>query len=67
MKAVDLTKILKKYKSGWVAIDSKNAKVIAHKKTFEEVADIPKNKKDFYIMPASNNYYGFITMISING
>lgn len=64
MKPIDLTKVLKPYKSGWVAID-KNYEVIAWAKTFEAITGKVKKSKNIFLMPASKNYFGFIT--SSNG
>jgi len=61
MKLLDLTKTLKTYKSGWVAIDEIKGKVIAHAKDFESISKEVKYKKNVFIMPASDNYFGFIT------
>lgn len=66
MKGLDLTKQLKPYKSGWVAID--NNKVITHAKNFEliieEIKKLKKSSKDILLVPASKNYFGFITIIN---
>lgn len=62
MKTVDLIKILKPYKSGWVAINQKN-KVIAHAETFAAVSNKVKKNKDIFLVPVSQNYFGFITTI----
>lgn len=66
MKAVDLTKQLKPYKSGWVAIF--NNKVIAHAKSFELISErvkqLKKSAKDTLLIPASKNYFGFVTIIN---
>jgi hypothetical protein len=64
MKALDLTKTLKKYKSGWVAIDETKQKVVAHAKDFASINQKIQNKKELFIMPASQEYYGFITKLS---
>lgn len=67
MKGVDLTKQLKPYNSGWVAIF--NNKVIVHAKTFEliieKVKKLKKPRKDVLLIPASKNYFGFITVIQL--
>ncbi len=63
MKLLDLTEALKKYKSGWVAIDETKKKVVAHAKDFESISKKVKYNKNIFIMPASNNYFGFITQI----
>ena len=61
MKPLDLSKKLKNYKSGWVALD-KDYKVILHANNFEKlVAKVKDSKKISTIMPASGNYFGFIT------
>ncbi len=61
MTAIDLTKKLKKYKSGWVALD-KNHKVIAHAETFKAISEKVKEKRrQVVLIPASDNYFGFIT------
>lgn len=66
MKAVNLTKALKPYKSGWVAI--LNNKVIAHAKSFDlviaKVSKLEKSTKDILLVPASKNYFGFVTIIN---
>lgn len=61
MKALDLTKALEKFKRGWVAIDEKNNKVIAHAKDFESINKLPIKGKDIVLMPASDDYYGLVT------
>ena len=60
MKAVDLSKQLKPYKKGWVAIDKKN-KVIAHSNTLETLTLKIKGNKNLLLVPASENYGGFIS------
>lgn len=66
MKALDLTKQLKPYRTGWVAIF--NDRVIAHAKSFElivkEVKKLKKPSKDTLLIPASKNYFGFVTIIN---
>lgn len=68
MRVVDLSKILKPYKSGWVAIDKNNNKVVAHAEEFETITDkidkLAKKNKDILLVPASENYFGFITNLS---
>lgn len=62
MKAVDLTKILKPYKSGWIAVNQKK-QVIAHEKTFVTISNKVKRYKDVFLVPASEDYFGFVTSI----
>jgi len=61
LKPIDLTKSLRLYKSGWVAINAKKCEVVAHAKTFMILADKVQGKKDIFLMPASKNYFGFVT------
>jgi len=60
-KAVDLTKILKPYTSGWVAVHEKTNKVIAHSKDFQSISEKARGRKDVLLIPASPNYFGFVT------
>lgn len=61
MTVTDLTKTLKKYKSGWVAIDESNKKVVAHDKDFSGINKKVINKKNVFIMAATDEYFGFVT------
>ena len=61
MEPINLTKALKPYKSGWVAITDKKYKVVAYAKTFKDIAEKAKGLKNIFLMPASNNYFGVIT------
>jgi len=61
MKILDLTKALKQYKSGWVAIDEDKIKVVAHAKSFDQLVSKIKDKENIFLMPASKDYFGFVT------
>ena len=61
MTPIDLTKTLKKYKSGWVAIDETKRTVVAHAKDFSEINKKVSGKKNIFIMAATKEYFGFIT------
>lgn len=61
MVPIDLTKALRKYKSGWVAIDESNKTVIAHAKDFSEINKKVSHKKNIFIMSVAKEYFGFIT------
>ena len=63
MKALDLTKSIKKYSTGWVAIDEKTSKVVAHAKDFKTITKKVKKAEHIFVMPASEEYFGFITGI----
>jgi len=60
MKPIDLIKTLKKYKTGWVAINKKNNTVVAHAQSFEMISKAVKGNKYIYIMPASEDYFGTV-------
>lgn len=62
MKALDLTKVLKPYKSGWLAVDHKK-KVIAHEQTFAEISNKVKGNRDVYLVSVSKDYFGFVTTL----
>lgn len=66
MEAINLTKILKNYSSGWVAITADYKKVVASGKTLEEVTKkVEKQKRDDVVLiSASKNYRGFVTNTS---
>lgn len=58
---IDLTNSLKTYSAGWVAINKKTNKVVAHAQTFEALSKKVKGIKDVLFVPASKNYFGFVT------
>lgn len=60
MKLIDLTKTIKPYKSGWIAVDKKQ-KVVVWAESFNKIMKKIKKAKDIFLMPASDNYSGFIT------
>lgn len=62
-KAIDLSTSLKNYSSGWVALD-RTHKVVAHAKDFDAICKKIKNRKDLFLVPASKNYFGFITIVN---
>ena len=64
MKSLDLIKALKQYKSGWVAVDENKQKVVAHAKDFSSINKKAYKKKSVFIMPASKEYFSFITKLS---
>ena len=63
MKPVDLTKLLKPYKSGWVALSRNYKKVIASAPTLEKMDNKLKKlgNPDIVLISASENYKGFVT------
>ncbi len=63
MKAIDLRQTLKSYSKGWVAINKKTKKVVAHAETFVSITEKVKDLKDVFLVPASKDYFGFVTSI----
>lgn len=66
MQTINLSKILRNFTSGWVAITSDYKKVVASGRTLKEVTDkVSKEKQnDVVLIPASRNYRGFVTSAS---
>lgn len=64
MKAIDLRQALKSHYEGWVAINTKNRKVVAKAKTFASISEKAKGLKDVLLVPGSNNYFGFVTSLN---
>lgn len=66
MQTVNLSKLLKNFSSGWVAITSDYKKVIASGNTLKEVTEKVKkqNRDDVVLIPAAKNYRGFVTSTS---
>lgn len=61
MTAIDLTRKLQGYKSGWVALDKKYH-VIAHAKSFEDISKKVKSRSnEVVLLPALKNYFGIVT------
>jgi hypothetical protein len=57
MAVTNLSKILKKYTSGWVVISKDQKKVIAHGGKFSDIA----NKfNDGYILKASKDFSNYV-------
>lgn len=63
MRTVNLSKILKNFSSGWVALTADYKKVVASGKTLKEVTNmIEDNLKDKVVLiSASKNYRGYVT------
>lgn len=60
MRPINLKKTLKKYQSGWVALN-KQFKVVASGKNFASVADKVAKTKNIVLMPAAADYSGLVT------
>lgn len=63
MQTINLSKLIKNFSSGWVAITSDYKKVVASGKTLKEVTNkiVKQNREDVVLIPASKNYRGFVT------
>lgn len=60
MQAIDLTDKLKGYHTGWVALDQRY-NVVAHADSFKSISEKIKKRKDkFILMPATDNYFGYV-------
>ena len=61
MKKIDFVKLLKDYKSGWVAISSDYSKVVFSGKTLKEVQQKARDiKEKLYFFPAGESYGDFV-------
>ncbi|MBI2268117.1 MAG: hypothetical protein HYU80_01560 [Candidatus Blackburnbacteria bacterium] len=63
MKPVDLTKLLKKYTSGWVALSKDYKRVVAAAESLEELDGRLKKLRNpkVVLISAAPNYRSFIT------
>ncbi|OGY32605.1 MAG: hypothetical protein A3A57_01205 [Candidatus Woykebacteria bacterium RIFCSPLOWO2_01_FULL_41_12] len=59
---INLEKILKNHKSGWVAVSKDYKEVVATGQTIKEVTDnLEKTGKEGVLVPAADNYQNFVT------
>lgn len=65
MRVIDLTKVLKGYTSGWVALSSDYEKVVGHGKTLREALNkaYKKRAKKPVVMQASKSYGPFAPIV----
>ena len=61
MTPIDLTKLLQKYKSGWVALNEDYTHVVAHAEKFIDIQKKVKNKKNVVVVQAFDNYYNYVS------
>ena len=61
MTPIDLTKLLQKYKSGWVALSNDYSRVVAHAEKFIDLQKKVKNKKNIVVIQAFGNYYNYVS------
>ena len=66
MQTINLSKILKNFTSGWVAITPDYKRIVASGKTLKEVTDkvLKEKQNDAVLISASRNYRGFVTSTS---
>jgi hypothetical protein len=50
MTRINLTKLLQKYKSGWVALTSDYSRVVGHAEKFIDLQKKVKNKKNIVVI-----------------
>lgn len=61
MTKVNLTSVLQKYKSGWVAVSSDYRQVVAHADSFMVLQKKIQNKKNVVVIQALANYYNYVS------
>ena len=61
MTKIDLTKLLRNYKSGWVALSSDYSRVVAYADKFIDLQKKVKNTKDIVVLQAFDNYYNYVS------
>lgn len=61
MTPINLTKLLQKYKSGWVALSSDYSRVVAHTEKFIDLQKKVKNKKNIVVIQAFGNYFNYVS------
>lgn len=60
MKTINLSKVLKNFTSGWVALTPDYKKVVASGRTLKEISGKVVGD-DVILISASKNYRGFVT------
>ena len=61
MQKINLVTLLKKYKSGWVAISADFSKVVLAGNSLQELRQKAKNiKEKLYYFPANESYGNFV-------
>ncbi|KKW10517.1 MAG: hypothetical protein UY49_C0020G0011 [Microgenomates group bacterium GW2011_GWC1_49_7] len=61
MTRINLTKLLQKYKSGWVALSSDYSRVVGHAEKFIDLQKKVKDKKNIVVIQAFDNYYNYVS------
>ncbi len=61
MKPINLTKVLNKYKSGWVALKDDYSEVVAHAEKFIDLQKKIKDQKNVIVIQAFSNYYDYVS------
>lgn len=61
MTSINLTKLLQKYKSGWVAVSDDYSRVIAYAEKFIDLQKKVKNKRNIVVIQAFDNYYNYVS------
>lgn len=58
MKSIDLTKVIKKYTNGWIALSPDYKKVVGHGKSIQVAVDQAQSKgiEDPVLMRAAKSY-----------
>ncbi len=61
MTQINLTSLLQKYKSGWVAVSSDYRRVVAHAEKFSDLQKKVQHKKNVVVIQAFANYYNYVS------
>ncbi len=61
MKQINLTSVLQKYTSGWVAVSRDYRRVVAHAEKFKDLQKKVKNKRNIVVIQAFANYYNYVS------
>lgn len=61
MTSINLTKLLQKYKFGWVAVSDDYSRVIAYAEKFIDLQKKVKNKRNIVVIQAFDNYYNYVS------
>lgn len=56
MTPIDLTQVASRFKSGWLAINQRTLKIVAHAKDFSSIIKKTEDKKEVVLIPASEDF-----------
>ncbi len=59
MKAIDLSKVLNKFKNEWLLLDSKN-NILSHSKSFSKIMEQAEGKDDVTVALSGTNFGSYV-------